>query len=146
MSGEPARVEVVRDRAERLPERLGAAARGWAADRRLSPEDRVTVAIGFAAEPATAEAMARAAAGVLDLIGRRLRRWLAERTIAAPGGTRAAALHADFAAWCRREGVPALGLAQFARRLHALGIEGQLHPRTRQSRFCLELREGEAAA
>jgi hypothetical protein len=139
------RVAVVRDQAARLPGRLSRAAADWIADRRLAPQERVVVAVGFAAEPATAEGMARAAEGVLDPVALRVQRWLDERTIPSPTGTRAAALHADFTAWCQRQGFRALGLAQFARRLHALGIEGQLHPRTRQSRFCLTLREGEAA-
>jgi hypothetical protein len=134
----------VRSLARDLPDRLGRTARNWIADRRLDGEGRVAVQVGLAADPATVEAMGRAAKGVLDPVARRVRRWLGERASPSPEFVGAATLHGDFIAWCAREELPAMGVATFARRLYALGVEGALHPRTRQSRFGLGLR-GEAA-
>jgi len=135
-----ARVDVVRARADRLPERLASVARDWVADRRLGPQDLVAVQVGLAADTATVDAMRRAAQGTLDPVGVRLRRWLDERTDHDAVGLRAAVLHADFMAWTCRSGEPSMGLAAFARRLRGLGIEGRLHPRNRGSEFRLALR------
>jgi hypothetical protein len=135
----PARVKIVRARAEHLPDRLGAVARDWIADRRLAPEDDVAVQLGFGDDPANVEAMARAARGSINPIGLRLRRWLDQRTVAGPVGLRAGILHRDFVAWAQAAGEPAMALAVFARRLRSLGIEARLHPRNRGSEFRLRL-------
>jgi|SRR5580704_10890597 hypothetical protein len=138
------RVEVVRSLVRDLPDRLGRTARNWCADRRFDGEDRVTVQIGLAADPATVEAMARAAEGILGPVAQRVRRWISERTEPAPDFVRATSLHADFLGWCASEGLPPMGVAALARRLYALGVEGCLHSRTRQSRFRLRLRPDHA--
>jgi hypothetical protein len=137
---EAARVEVVRSRAQDLPDRLGSVARDWIADRRFGEQDRIAVQIGFAVDMETIAAMHYAAEGTLDPVSRRLWRWLRERTDPTAEPQRAASLHADFIAWATREGLPPLGLAAFARRLRGLGIEACLHSRTRQSQFRLGLR------